>query len=73
MIVYHTLAPGDELEVWIPRLEQYIEVRISPDGVPEIFCTPNAAVFRRSAAVFERRANTVGRISTDPRKDAGLS
>lgn len=63
MIVYHTLAPGDELEIWIPALEEYVEVRISPDGIPEIFCTANAGVFRRSAAVFERRAKTIGRIS----------
>jgi len=62
MIAYHTLAVGDELEVWIPAFEEYVEIRISPDGVPEIFCTPNAAVFRRSATVFERRAKTIGRI-----------
>jgi hypothetical protein len=61
MISFHTLAVGDELEIWIPEIEQYVEVRISNKGVVEIFCTPEAAVFRRRPAVFQRRADDLGR------------
>jgi hypothetical protein len=61
MVSLHTLAIGDELEIWIPEVEQYVEVRISQKGVPEIFCTPEAAVFRRSASVFQRRADDLRR------------
>lgn len=57
MIAFYTLAPGDELEIWIPEIEQYVEIRVSQDGAPEIFCTPETAVFRRAAAVFRRRVN----------------
>jgi hypothetical protein len=56
MLILHTLAPGDEMEIWIPGVEQRIEVRISREGTPEIFCTPETSVFRRSAAVFRWRA-----------------
>ena len=56
MLILHTLVPGDEMEIWIPAVDQHVEVRISREGAPEIFCTPETAVFRRNAAVFKRRA-----------------
>jgi hypothetical protein len=61
MLSLHTLAIGDELEIWIPEIEQYLEVRISKKGVLQIFCTPEAAVFRRRASVFQRRGDALGR------------
>jgi hypothetical protein len=49
------------MEIWMPEIEQYVEVRISQKGVPEIFCTPEAAVFRRRAAVFQQRTDGLRR------------
>jgi hypothetical protein len=65
VIINHSLAPGDELEISIPSIGEYVEIRISPRGLPEIFCTQDAAVFRRSLAVFRRRAYETGRRDAD--------